>query len=117
MLIAFPLQQYLRERVAMLRYTYITFLVSQSTGTLIFTMATVTAVAVSMLYQWLIKYMPLRSSLITLLGLTQPQNNKILGQAIGLMMTGFGLYCWLFAALYSVHSYLPSRSLGNFFHW
>jgi hypothetical protein len=95
-------------------FKYIAFLVSQSTGTSIFTMPVVTAVVVSMFYQWLTMYMPLRSHLITLLVLTSPQNCKILGQAIDLVMTEFGLDSWLFAALYSVHWYLTSRCLGNF---
>jgi len=117
MLIALPLQQYLRERVAMLRYTYIAFLVSQSTGTSIFTMPVVTAVVASTLYQWLINYLFLRSRLIALLVLNPQQSSKILGQAIGLMMTEFGLDSWLFSALYSVLMCLVSRCLGNFLHW
>ena len=80
-------------------------------------MPVVTAVVVSMLCQWLINYMPLRSRLATLHGLTPPQNSIILIQVIGLMMKGFGLDPWLFAALYSVHSCLSSRCLGNFLHW
>jgi hypothetical protein len=71
-------------------------------------MPVVTAVVVSMLYQWLIKYLLLRSRLITLLVLTPPQNSKILDQVIGLMMTEFGLDSWLFAALYQyIRAYPP----------
>ena len=62
----------------------------------------VIAVIVTMLYHWLVKYMPLRGR-----RLIPPQNSIIWGQAIGLMTTEWGLDFWPFAALCIQYIYTP----------